>query len=194
MRSLSICLCALALLATLGACGKSAPQQATTAPSLAVTVDLTIQFKGHRTTTISLVPAGHPSGVVALKAVHDGHLVTVGSQRFSRLDDPGYLMVQVSARDIELGWNIPQGKQSAESSCRTLIPVGATLAGADYANDTLDSETEAGGQTVWDLTLDVGKATTDGMGVSDASAAAVRQSKNFPTETAYCVTVDLDGR
>jgi hypothetical protein len=194
MRRLPICLCALALAAAVGACGKSGSQQATAAPSLAVTMDLTVQLKGHRVTTINLVPSGHPSGTVALKAVHDGHLVTIGSQRFSRLGDPGYLMVQVSPRDIEMGWNIPQGAQAAPSSCGTVFPAGATWAGADYGNETLDSRTEDVGETVWDLTLDFGKTTSDGSGVNDASAEAVRESTKFPTETAYCVVVDVDPR
>ena len=81
-------------------------------------------------TTINLLPSGHPSGVVALKTMHDGHLVTIGSQRFTDLNDPGYLTVEVSARDVELGCNIPQGTQSAQSSCGTAFPAGSIWAGA----------------------------------------------------------------
>jgi hypothetical protein len=192
MRRLSICLFALALSISLGACGRSEPQHATTAPSLTVNVDLTIQLKGHRVTTINLMPSGHPSGVVALKAVHNGRLVTIGSQHFSRLNDSAYLVVQVSARDIELGWNIPQAAQDAKSSCAVAFLAGSTWAGADYGNETVDPETGDVGETVWDLTLDVGKTTTDGSGISGASAASVTESTKFPTETAYCVTVTVD--
>ena len=131
MRRLSICLCAVVLSISLGACGRSEPQHATSGPSLTVNVDLTIQLKGHRVTTINLLPLGHPSGGVALKAVHDGHLVTIGSQRFFRLNDPAYLVVQVSARDIELGWNIPQAAQDAKSSCAVAFPAGSSWAGAE---------------------------------------------------------------
>ena len=192
MARLSICLCVLVVLISVGACGKAAPQPTTTSgqPSLAVSVDLTVLLKSHRVTTINLLPSGHPSGVVALKTVHDGHLVTIGSQRFTKLDDPGYLTVEVTGRDVELGWNIPQGTQSATSSCGTAFPAGSTLAGASYGNETLDAG--SGDVDVWDLTVDAGKTTTDGAGLSDASVASVAESTKFPTETAYCVTVALD--
>ena len=72
------------------------------------------------------------------------------------------------------------------------FPAGSTWAGADYGNETLDPGSGQAEDTVWDLTLDVGKTTTDGSGVSDASAASVAESTKFPTETAYCVTVTLD--
>lgn len=192
MRRLLICLCALVLLISLAACGRSGQQHSAATPSLTVNVDLTIQLRGHRVTTINLLPSGHPSGVVALKAVHDGRLVTIGSQHFSRLNDPAYLVVQVSARDIELGWNIPQAVQDAKSSCAVTFPAGSTWAGAGYGNETLDAPTSGVEETVWELDVDVGKTTTDGSGVSDASAAAVAQSKEYPTQTAYCVTVTLD--
>ncbi len=117
MRWLSICLCALAALTSLAACGKSQPQQATATPSLTVNMDLTVQLRDHRVTTVNLLPSGHPSGVVALEAVHDGRLVTIGSQRFSRINDPGYLTVDVSTRDIEMGWNIPQGTRALQGNC-----------------------------------------------------------------------------
>ena len=64
------------------------------------------------------------------------------------------------------------------------------LGGASYGNETLVAG--SGDVDVWDLTVDVGKTTTDGSGVSDASAASVAESTKFPTETLYCVTVTLD--
>ena len=87
--------------------GKATRERTTTSgTSLTVNVDLTVQLKSHgvttidvlpsrhpsrivRVTTINLLPSGHPSGVVALKTVHDGHSVTIGSQRFTKLNDPG---------------------------------------------------------------------------------------------------------
>ena len=161
-------------------------------PSLTVNVDLTVQLKGHRVTTINLLPSGHPSGVVTLKAVHDGHVTTIGSQRFSRLNDSAYLVIELSARDVQLGWNMPQGVGSAESSCGTSFPAGATFAGADYGNETLDPGSSQATDTVWELTLDTGKPTSDGSGVSDASAASVVESAKFPTQTAYCLTVAVE--
>jgi len=190
MRRLSPCLFALVLSISLGACGRSEAQHATATPSLTVNVDLTVQLKGHRITTIHLLPSGHPSGIVALKAAHDGRLVTIGSQHFSGLNDPAYLVVQVSARDIELGWNIPQAVQDAKSSCAVTFPARSKWAGASYGNETLD--TESGEADVWDLTVDVGKPP-DGAGVSGLTAALVAESKKFPTETAYIVTVAVDG-
>ena len=165
-------------------------QHATATPSLTVNVDLTVQLKGHRVTTIHLLPSDHPSGVVALKAAHDGRLVTIGSQHFSRLNDPAYLVVQVSARDIELGWNIPQTVQvDPKSNCTVAFPARARWAGGSYGNETLD--TESGDADVWDLTVDVGKPP-DGAGISGQTAALVAESKKFPTETAYIVTVAVD--
>ncbi len=192
MRSLPICLCVLAALVSLAACGKSQPQQATATPSLTVNMDLTVQLKGHRVTTIHLLPSGHPSGVVALKAVHDGHLVTIGSQRFSGISDTGYLTVEVSARGIEMGWNIPQGTRALQGNCAAAFPAGSSWAGADYGDETVDPGPSETGGTVWNLTYDTARTTADGAGVSDAGAAAVKESTKFPTETAYCVTVILN--
>jgi len=192
IRSVSIGLCALAALVSLPACGKSRPHQATVAPSLTVSMDLTVQLRGHRVTTVNLLPSGHPSGVVALKVVHDGHLATIGSQRFSKINDPGYLTVEVSARGIEMGWNIPQGTRALQGNCAAAFPAGASWAGADYGNETVDPGPSDTGGTVWNLTYDAAKTTTDGAGVSDAGAEAVKESTKFPTETAYCVTVILD--
>ena len=42
MRRLSICLCVVVLVISVGACGRSEPQHATAAPALTVNVDLTI--------------------------------------------------------------------------------------------------------------------------------------------------------
>jgi hypothetical protein len=84
-----------------------------------------------------------------------------------------------------MGWAI----EDARSSCGVAFPAGSSWAGADYGNDTLvPGEVE----TFWDLTRDVGKSSTSGAGVSDASAASVAASKKFPTETAYCVTITLN--
>ncbi len=192
VRRLSICLCVLAALVPLAACGKSQPQQATVTPSLTVTMDLTVQLRSHRVTTVNLLPSGHPSGVVALKAVHDGHLVTIGAQRFSRINDPGYLTIEVSARGIEMGWNIPQGARALQGNCAAAFPAGSSWAGAGYGNETVAPGPSDTGGTVWNLTYDTAKATTDGAGVSDAGAAAVKESTKLPTETAYCVTVTLN--
>lgn len=192
MARLSIYLCALVVLTSLAACGSSRPQQGSSGPSLTVNVDLTVQLKSHRVTTINLLPSDHPSGVVALTAVHDGHLTTIGSQRFSSLNNPAYLVIEPSAHDVELGWNMPQGAGAAKASCGTTFPAGSTFAGTSYGNETLDPGSSQATDTVWELTLDTGKPTSDGSGVSDASAASVAESKNFPSQTAYCLTITLD--
>ena len=63
------------------------------------------------------------------------------------------------------------------SSCDTAFPASSTLAGASYGNETLDAG--SGDVDVWDLTVDASKTTTDGAGVSDASAASVAESTKF---------------
>ena len=189
MRRLTIVLGALVLLLSVGACGRSQPQQASmpSGPSLAVNFDLTIPLKGHRITGITLTPSGLPSGVVALQTVHDGRVTTIGSRRFHKLNDTSFLAVQTSPRDIELGWNI----QNAKSSCSVAFPAGSVWAGGDYGNDTMSpGESE----TAMALIRDVGKTPASGPAVGDVSAESVAASKKYPTETAYCVTISLDGR
>ena len=70
------------------------------------------------------------------------------------------------------------------------FPDGSTWTGAGYGNETL--EPGSGDVDVLDLTVDVGKPTADGSGISGVSVASVTESKKFPTQTAYCVTVALD--
>ena len=188
MRRLTTILSALAILFSLGACGGSQPQRvsASSSASLAVKFDLTIPLKGHRITGVTLTPSGLPSGVVALQTVHDGRVTTIGSQRFHKLSDTSYLVVQTSAHDIELGWNI----QDVKSNCAVAFPAGSVWAGGQYGNETMspgDSE------TVMTLTCDLGKGPADGSAVNDVSAESVAQSKKYPNATAYCVTIRLDG-
>jgi hypothetical protein len=84
-----------------------------------------------------------------------------------------------------MGWAIGDTR----SSCGAVFPTRSSWAGGYYGNDTL---TPGEAETFWDLTRDVGKTSSSGAGVSDASAASVAASKKFPTETAYCVTIRLD--
>ena len=66
MARLSVCLCVLAVLISVGACGKSDPPHVTTSgPSLTVNVDLTVKLNSHRVTTIDLLPSRHPSRTAA---------------------------------------------------------------------------------------------------------------------------------
>jgi hypothetical protein len=117
--------------------------------------------------------------------LHDGRLTTIGVQRFSRMNDTSFLVVEVSSRGVRMGWAI----EDARSSCGVAFPAASSWAGADYGNDTLvPGEVE----TFWDLTRDVGKTSASGPAVSDVSAESVAASKKFPTETAYCVTIRLD--
>jgi hypothetical protein len=189
MRRLTVVLGALVFLVSVGACGGSQPPQssAPAAPSLTVKFDLTIALKGHRVTGITLTPSGLPSGVVALQTVHDGRVTTIGTRRFRRLNDTSFLAVQVSSRDVELGWNI----EGAQSSCAVEFPAGSAWAGGSYGNFTMSP---GDAETAWVLTRDVGKTSASGSAVNDASAASVAASKKYPTETAYCVTIKLDGR
>ncbi len=189
MRRLTVIVVTLAVLASLGACGGSQPQQVTTSqspsPSLAVNFDLTVPISNHRVTGITLTPFRLPSGVVALQTVHDGRLTTIGSHRFRRLSDTSFLVVEVTPRGVRMGWAFGD----ARSSRGVAFPARSRWAGADYGNETL---VPGVADTVWNLTRDVGKPSTSGAGVSDASAQSVAASKKYPTETAYCVTIALD--
>jgi len=187
MRRLSVIVVTLAALASVVACGRSESQQASSssASSLAVKFDLTAPLGARKVTGITLTPSHQPSGVVALQTVHDGRLTTIGSQRFRKMNDTSFLVVQVSPRGVEMGWAI----EGARSSCGVTFPTGSTWSGGGYGNDTLSAGLT---ETVWFLARGVGETSSSGAGVSDASAASVAASKKVPTETAYCVTITLD--
>jgi hypothetical protein len=187
MRRLTVIVVTLAFLASLGACGGSGPKpvSGSASPALSVNFDLTVPMGARHVTGITLTPSHHPSGVVVLQTVHDGHLTTIGSQRFHEMKDTSFLAVEVSSRGVKMGWAI----EGARSSCGVAFPPQSTWAGGSYGNDTL---TPGEAETMWSLTRDVGKSSTAGAGVGDASAASVAASKKFPTETAYCVTITLD--
>jgi len=187
MRRLTVILATLAMLASLVACGGSEPQQvsASSSPSLAVNFDLTVPVGARRVTGVTLTPSHLPSGVIALQTVHDGRLTTIGSQRFHEMNDTSFLVIELSSRGVEMGWAV----EGARSSRGVAFPAGSTWAGGSYGNVTMGPG-EA--ETAWSLTRDVGKASTSGAGVGDASATSVAASKKYPTETAYCVTITLD--
>jgi hypothetical protein len=190
MRRLSVIVVALAVLASVGGCGGSQPQQVTAsqspAPSLAVTFDLTVPVGRLRVTGITLTPSHLPSGVVALQTVHDGRLTTVGSHRFRRLNDTSFLVVEVSSHGVRMGWAFGD----ARSSCGVAFPPASSWAGGSYGGSTLVLPGMS--ETYWSLNRAVGKSSTYVGGVGDASAASVAASKNYPAETAYCVTITLD--
>jgi hypothetical protein len=187
MRLLSVTVVTLAVFASLVACGGDEPTQssASSSPSLAVKFDLTAPVGARNVTGITLTPSHQPSGLVALQTVHDGHLTTIGSQRFRKMKDTSFLVVQVSPRGVEMGWAI----EGARSSCGVAFPTGSTWSSGGYGNDTLSAGMT---ETVWFLARDVGETSSSDAGVSDASAASVAASKESPTETAYCVTIRLD--
>ncbi len=185
MRRLIVIGATLAMLATLVACEASGPQQDSASPSLGVKFDLTVPLGARRTTGITLTPSHQPSGVVALQTVHDGRLTTVGSQRFRKLADTSFLVIEVSSRGVEMGWAFGD----VRSSCRVAFPAGSRWAGGSYGNFEL---TPGGSETAWTLNRDTGTQSASGPAVSDASAASVAASKKHPTETVYCLTIKLD--
>jgi hypothetical protein len=188
MRRLSVIVVALAMLAFVAACGGSQPQQGTASqsPTLAVTFDLTVPVGRLKVTGITLTPTHLPSGVVALQTVHDGRLTTIGSHRFQKLNDTSFLVVQVSSSGVRMGWAFGD----ARSSCGVAFPPASSWAAGGYGG----SPTILPGmsETYWDLTRAVGKPSTYVGAVGDTSAATVAASKQYPAETAYCVTVTLD--
>ena len=147
--------------------------------------DLTVPMGTGKVTGITLTPSHQPSGIVALQTVHDGRLTTIGSQRFRKMNDVSFLVVQVSRRGVELGWAL----EGARASCGVAFPPGSAWSGGGYGNDTLSPGMS---ETVWFLSRGVGETSDSSDGPSDASVESVAASKKCPTETAYCVTITLD--
>jgi hypothetical protein len=186
MRRLILIGATLAMLAALGACGGSDPQQDSAgSPSLGVKFDLTVPLGARRTTGINLTPSHQPSGVIALQTVHDGRLTTVGSQRFRKMGDTSFLVIEVTSHGVEMGWAFGE----VRSSCAVAFPPGSKWAGGSYGNFTLGP---GGSEAAWTLNRDTGTQSASGPAVSDASAESVAASKKHPTETVYCLTITLD--
>jgi hypothetical protein len=157
-------------------------------PAMEVTWDQGTGFDGLYSAAVN--PSGGPSGVIALKVVHDGTVTTAARSRFPSLQGRGSVQVQATRRRITVRWS-PAGGGSPQV-LRLAIP--ARLRGSDAAWSGSTLSRDDGEQTIWEQerTLN-GSPSGDGMTIG-SFAALVGDSVQYPRRTAYCLTLAVEAQ
>ncbi len=188
MKRLIAGLAVLVLAVLASACGQSS---AVSGPSLDVAWDQGTGAGGLY--SAALTPADGPSGVIALKVVHDGTVRTVARCRFSPLRSTGSFQVQAEARSITATLKLPGGVGPKVARLAIL----ERMRGSDtaWSGSTISREGGLGEQTIWEQERALGHPPTGNSSMTIGSfEALVRDSIQYPKRTAYCLTLKVDAQ
>jgi hypothetical protein len=184
-----------ALLLLAASCGPSSPSVSVKIVSYAGPPVPVITFSGPGTSSRSevwvfdVLPSGGPSGVLALKSVHDGRVKTWGTLRFHDLKRTGTAAVLVTGNSIETFF-------SAGGSLADLASVVAekTVGETAFTSTTLHSPVEAGHEEdFWLQNRFPGQQSSSETLASGVDlSVVVSNSLQTPTMTSYCITVSVD--
>ena len=190
MKRLVVCLAVFALLPQAAACGGHVRQ------SVTVRGVPLLQFHDREISTFALSTTGKPSGVIAFKSVQNGRVETLGSLRFDNLEGAGSAAVEVTGRAIEACWNLPMAASPPPGS-PVALPVGSTVAPTGSRGDrTMGATGPTGEQVLW-IQIRVSGEQPAGINtgwVAGDFTSVVSTSKQQPAETAYCLTLEVDGQ
>lgn len=189
MRRFAIVVSMLVPLLAASACGSAAKQPAVTVKSGPV-----LQFQGREVRVFTLTPSGAPGGTIALKAVRDGHVETLGSLRFDAMSGAGSTAVEVSRHGIDAAWSVPTMASSLADG-PVSFPAGSVAAGTAWTDgSTFGPAAQTDEQVIWIQGRYLGhQPASDGEQVGDF-AAVVSASKQTPGKTSYCLTLQVDGQ
>jgi hypothetical protein len=177
-------LAVLVLAALAAACGQSGP---------AVTVAWAPDAGTSGVYSGTLTPHGSPSGVIALKVVHDGGVKTIARYRFRALEGPGSARVTATGRAIDTSWSLP-GSGAGPKAAHAAIPRRLRGSGASWSGSTVGPHEMGEEETVWSQERALGSPPSgDGL-VMGSFAALVRESVQYPRRTVYCLTLDVEAQ
>jgi len=185
-------LAVLALLALCAGCG----QTATTGPSgPAVAVAWTPesgQLGGAY--SASLTPTDSPSGVIALKVVHDGNVRTLATYRFRSLQRPGSVQVKTARHTIAVSWILP-GSGTGQRRGRVSISRRLHTDGAAWSSGSVNPRSGLEEETIWEqeYARSWPEAGYSGMTIGSFEAL-VSDSIQYWHRTAYCLTLKVEAR
>ena len=186
-----MCLTGFALLSLACACGGSAGQSSVTVASGPV-----LESSGHVIYVFLLTPTGRPSGVVALHAVHDGHVRRLGYVRFTGMTGMGSAAVEVTSRGILPFWTVPSS-DSGSATGFVAFParsVSDMTASAGFTASRADIEAGQAPQVFWTQDRYVGHAPASGGTLCGGPLdAVVSASRETPGKTSYCLTITVGG-
>jgi hypothetical protein len=192
VKRFAVYLAVLALLPLAVACGGCSH------PSLIVNSVPLLKFQDREIQTFTLSATGKPSGVIALKSVQSGRIETLLSFRFNDMEGAGSAAVEVTGRTIDACWSLPvvAVHDFWLPNGPVAFPAGSTLEATGCRPDyTIGPTDRTGEQILWIQIRYVGEQPF-GVRPNEMAGdftAVVDASKQRPAETAYCLTLEVDG-
>jgi hypothetical protein len=144
-----------------------------------------------------LRPSGRPSGVVALHAVHDGHVRRLGYVRFKGMSGMGSAAVELTPRGIVPFWTVPSSESGWVTSFVAFPArsVSDSTASAGFTATHSDPAEEQAPQVFWTQDRYIGHAPASGGTLCGGPLdSVVRASKATPGKTSYCLTITVGGK
>jgi hypothetical protein len=168
-------------------CGSHQPS-----PSVALKLAAHLTFAHSEVYVFDLVPTASPSGIVALKSVHDGRATTLGSLRFRDMRRAGSVAVQCTSRTLEAAF-AANGIQSHGGLA--VFPANTVAGGTAWTASGVADAPDAGPgwqeSDFWVVGRWSPQQTTGGQLVGDFSGV-VADSRTTPADTSYCLTISID--
>lgn len=140
----------------------------------------------------TLAPTADPSGVIALKVVHDGRVRTLARYRFRGLHSPGAVRVRLASRAIVASWTLP-GSGVGKDGGHVAIPPWSQ-ASADSKSSGAVRPDGIGEVILWAHTHYAGAWPSSSGQSANSFAALVGESTRDPRRTVYCLTLSLDAQ
>jgi hypothetical protein len=156
-----------------------------------------LEIPGHAIYVFLLTPTGRPSGVVALRAIHDGHVRRLGYVRFTGMTGMGSVAVEVTPRGIVPFWTVPS-TGSGSATGFVAFParsVSDSTASAGFTATHSDLAEEQAPQVFWTQDRYIGHAPASGGTLCGGPLdAVVSASIETPGKTSYCLTITVGGK
>ena len=163
-------------------------------PSVALKLAANVSFAHSDVYVFELLPTDSPSGIVAFKSVHDGHVKTLGSLRFQDMRQQGSVAVQCTSRTLDVAFDA-DGIQSHGGPA--VFPANTVAGGTAWTSSDVampDEVDEGPGWKESDFWVQdrwSPRQTSGGQPVGDF-AGVVQDSRMMPADTSYCLTISVD--
>lgn len=188
MKRLIAGLTVLVLAGSLAACGGQ--PATTTGPAVTAKWGPEVDLSGSTVYSATLTPSASPGGVIAFKSVRDGRIRTFSAYRFTGFEGPGAAIVSVGRGAVDASWSLP-GSGTWLKRGRALLPPGSQAFATGWSGGAIGQGQLDGEQILWAQERYVGATPSAGEMPMDLGAL-VEASREHPSRTSYCLTLELE--